>query len=51
MLAIFLGFMKAYNCLDRRLLYNIIKEKGINSKIYHWIKYFLSKPLKRELTL
>lgn len=34
MLAIFLDFKQAYDCIDRRFLYNVIKERWVNFKYY-----------------
>jgi hypothetical protein len=33
MLAVFLDIKKAYDCVDRRILYNMIKKLGIHGKL------------------
>ncbi len=42
-LAAFLDIKKAYDCVDRKLLYSIIKDFGVNGKVSSWLKDFLEK--------
>jgi hypothetical protein len=44
MLAVFLDIKKAYDCVNRRILYNMIKKLGIYGKMDKWLKNFLTMP-------
>jgi hypothetical protein len=44
MIAVFLDIKKAYDCVNRRILYNIIKKLGIYGKLDKWLKNFLTMP-------
>ena len=42
-MAVFLDVKKAYDCVDRKRLIDIIVKFGIKGKILSWLKYFLNK--------
>ena len=44
MIAVFLDIKKAYDCVNRRILYNMIKKLGIYGKLDKWLKNFLTMP-------
>ena len=44
MLSVFLDIKKAYDCVDRRIIYNMIKKLGINGKMDNWLKNYLIEP-------
>ena len=41
MIACFLDIQKAYDSVDRRKLFTILKELGIKDKMLNWLKEFL----------
>merc|ERR1711991_664962 len=42
LLAVFLDVKKAYDCVEREQLYEILKGKGLSGKILDWLKVFLN---------
>ena len=47
MLTVFLDIKKAYDCVNRQILINIIKKKGIKGKILEYLKFFLGERFNR----
>ena len=46
-LAVYLDIKKAYDCVDRQKLLNIIKKFGVKGNIFGYIKFFLGKRYNR----
>ena len=50
-MAVFLDVKKAYDCVDRERLLELISNFGINGKMLRWLKYFLGKRYNKAILI